>query len=45
MDDNAPIRLHSFQASQQVTAEIYGLLLSLHLFLTQCHLCLGGALG
>ena len=45
MYDDTSIRLHSFQATQQITTKLYSLLFTLHLFLTQCHLCFGCALG
>src|SRR5262245_52814739 len=45
MYDDASIRLHGSQPSYQVTTELDGLLLPLHLFWSQGCLCLGGALG
>src|SRR5215470_14732073 len=45
MYDDASIRLHGFQAIEQVTTELYSLLLPLHLLWSQGPLYLGGTLG
>src|SRR5215471_3714233 len=45
MYDDASIRLHGFQAIEQVTTELYGLLLPLHLLWSQGPLYLGGTVG